>query len=108
MAIDAMAKELDWRRGLNHRQLSLDDSAVLCGLALSTLGLWIDGTKELAPAKLARVKKLLRSWRKEDRARGIAPQSFRITLGELRSSLDWVRDCDLLDDAPPDEPTDPT
>lgn len=93
LRVDALALELDWRRQLNHRRLSLDDAAVLLGLAESTLCQWVDGSRELKPDKLARVKLLLRNWRKEDAAAGIGSAdtpSWVVTLDQARASLDWV------------------
>lgn len=93
LRVDALSREVDWRRNLVHRRISVDDTAVALGLARETLGKWLDGSIELAPSKLARVKLLLRFWRKEDAAAGIGSAdtpSWVVTLDEARASLDWV------------------
>lgn len=93
LRVDALSREVDWRRNLVHRRISVDDTAVALGLARETLGKWLDGSIELGEDKLARVKLLLRTWRKEDAAAGIGASdtpSWVVTLDQARASLDWV------------------
>lgn len=110
LAMDAWAMELDWRRCLAHRRLSLDDTAVLCGLAHATLAQWVDGSRELSPAKLSAVRGLLAKWRREDNAKGIGADkpSWLLDLGALKTTLPWVDSRDPACWALPSEDDPPT